>query len=92
MSEIASIVPRRKSRFAEPVTGAHTTLSGIDVLERVVEVEAQGCLPQAAHHPVSHYQPLGEIDGRRRVAVVRGCLPVAARPPVGHRQTLRRIH
>lgn len=54
------MLPRR-SWIAEPVVGDRTTLSGIDVLERLPD--AQGCLPQAAH-PVSHCQPLGEIDGR----------------------------
>ncbi len=64
-SEIASMVPGRKSSFAEPVVGGHTRSSGIDVQETVVEV--QRFLAQVTPHPFHHRRSVGK---ERFVAVL----------------------
>lgn len=86
-------VPGRSFLFAEPVAGVHTPESGIDVPERVVEV--QGYLPQAAHYPFRHRRALGRgiHVGRKKVLEVQGCLPQAVHHPFRHYCTLGRgIH
>lgn len=56
------------------------------------KVEVLGILLQATHHPASHRQIQGEIDGPERVIALQSFLPQAAHNPVGHPRALRRIH